>query len=60
MKYAIEDTILCYVTFRYEVEADSREQALEKYREGDAIYLNNEIGDNHNDCESDIKISEAA
>ena len=58
MKYIIEDTLPCFVTFRYSVEANSKEEALAKYREDETTYIDNEIGDNLDFAESSIEILE--
>lgn len=35
-KFQVDDTIACYVTWRYEIEAATAEEAAELYREGHA------------------------
>lgn len=35
-KYRIESTVACFVTWRYEVEAESEEHAKQLYRDGNA------------------------
>ena len=46
MKYFVEDKQAVWVTFKYEVEAKSTEEASELYEEGDYNYTGFVMGDN--------------
>lgn len=46
-KFIVRDTVPCWVTWLYPIEADSEAEALQKYREGNhaSAYNEAEIGD---------------
>lgn len=44
-KFIIRDTMACYVTWNYEVEAESEDAARELWMEGRATALGETIGD---------------
>jgi len=46
-KFIIRDTLPCYVTWTYEIEADSEDDAMDKFMDGDHDTPKEpEIGDN--------------
>ena len=57
-KYRIEETLPVYITYEYEIEAESEEEAREKYEAYEAEYIGKDIGDNVDDFPGDIVITE--
>ena len=58
MKFRILDTQACYVTWTHEIEATSKQDATEKYRNGACNLVGDpEIGDSL-DFGSDIEVQE--
>jgi len=47
-KFWVHETMLCYVTFKFEVEAKDGDEALDKFFDGEATEIGHDVGDQSN------------
>ena len=57
-KFNIVETVVCIVSFSYDVEAQDEEEALIIFKEGNATYIEEEILGELENSERDITVKE--
>lgn len=58
-KYQVIDRIACWVDFHYEVEANSEQEALDKYGEDRGEFVKSEIDCNVDDIDGSVEVTRA-